>query len=238
MFKYVCGKNSILDAIKNHLVFKVIYISRKSDIRFFANQKIELVTTEFLNSLTKANHQGFVGILENAKFFPLDVIAKDNPKTVLILDHLQDQQNLGAILRTANAAGLKHIILPKDRAASISEVTLKISSGGFVGLKFIVVSSLSATITTLKKQGFWIYASALDKKSNSIYDWNPNLPAAIIVGNESKGISKTLLNQADELIYIPMQGTVQSLNVSVATGIILFNFNNRIKENNKNDKKW
>lgn len=229
MLKFVCGKNSILDAISNNLVFKIIYISKKTDSKFFTNQKIQLVTTEFLNSLTKANHQGFVGILENAKFFPLDVIAKDLPKAILILDHIQDQQNLGAILRTANAAGLKHIILPKDRAASISEVTLKISSGGFVGLKFIVVSSLLAAVTTLKKQGFWIYASSLEHKSNSIYNWHPNLPAAIIVGNESKGISKTLLNQADECIYIPMEGTVQSLNVSVATGIILFNFNNNIK---------
>ncbi|QJB71360.1 23S rRNA (guanosine(2251)-2'-O)-methyltransferase RlmB [Mycoplasma sp. 1654_15] len=223
MVKYICGKNSLLDAIKNNIPIKKIYLAKPLvdiDLKKF---EVKIVEKTFLDKLAKGiNHQGFVAEVENVKYFPIESIFKDNPERILILDHIQDNHNLGAIIRSANAAGIKHIILPKDNCAKINETVIRISSGGFVGIKFVQVNSLLATIDKLKKRNFWIYSSALTKQAKSIETINFNLPTAIVLGSEAKGVSKSLLNQSDETFYIPMQGTVQSLNVSVAAGIILF----------------
>ena len=112
--------------------------------------------------------------------------------------------------------------MPTKRSAEVNNVVLKISSGGFVGMKIVKVPSLQSTISKLKKANYWIYSSVLSKESKNYSMVNYNFPLVLVVGNESKGISKTLVKESDELIYIPIKGTVQSLNVSVATGIMLF----------------
>ncbi|CAT04869.1 rRNA methylase [Mesomycoplasma conjunctivae] len=229
MVKFICGKHSLLEAIENNIPFKFIYLTKKPTEALLAKQNYQIVPMSFLNQLTTSNHQGYVGQIEPIRFYPLEVLQKEQPNYLLILDHIQDPYNLGAIIRSANAMGVKHIILPNKRASKITEVSLKVSSGGFVGIKFIEVNSLSTAIEKLKKWGFWVYASALDKSSLEIDSVNLNTPAAIIVGSESKGVSKTILKQADEIFYIPMFGSVQSLNVSVATGIILFNLLKKVR---------
>ncbi|WP_215737866.1 23S rRNA (guanosine(2251)-2'-O)-methyltransferase RlmB [Mesomycoplasma hyorhinis] len=223
MVKYICGKNSLLDAIKNNVPIKKIYLTKIVPNLNLNTYQVHIVEKSFLDKLAKGiNHQGFVAEIENVKYFPVESIFKDNPKRILVLDHIQDNHNLGAIIRSANAAGIKHIILPKDNCAKINDSVIRISSGGFVGIKFILVNSLLATFEKLKKHNFWIYASALSKTAKSLDQIVFNQPSAIVLGSEAKGISKSLLNQSDEIFYIPMQGTVQSLNVSVAAGIILF----------------
>ncbi|ATP59997.1 23S rRNA (guanosine(2251)-2'-O)-methyltransferase RlmB [Mesomycoplasma dispar] len=227
MVKYICGKNSLTDAIKNGFVFKEIYLLKPTNDQIFLNQKVKVVSRDFLDKLVSINHQGFVGVVENFKFFEIEVLKKDKPEIILILDHIYDQNNLGNIIRTANCFGIKHIILPKKRAAKLNETTVKVSSGGFVGIKFILVNSIVAAINKLKEFGFWVYATDLNEKSRKIQEIQFNYPCAIIFGNESTGIKKSTSHSSDQTFFIPTEGTVDSLNVTVAAGIILFFLRNK-----------
>lgn len=219
--KLICGKNSVFDAIKNKIKIEKIYSIKPIEIN--ENIDIEIVSKEFLDNLTKLNHQGIVAITSNPfNYTSIESIIRDKPKIILILDHIEDSYNFGAIIRTANAANINHIIIPDKRSVEVNDAVLKVSSGGFVGMKIAKVSSLQATIEKLKKNEYWIYSSGLQENAKDYKKASYNYPLAIVVGNEAKGISKTIEKASDELIYIPMKGSVQSLNVSVATGIILF----------------
>ncbi|WGI36869.1 23S rRNA (guanosine(2251)-2'-O)-methyltransferase RlmB [Mesomycoplasma lagogenitalium] len=222
MKKYICGKNSVLEAIENKLPIIKIYSSKIREIKIKHNYQLIEVDNNFLNKLTKENHQGFVAEIKNIDFDDPEIIFKDKPQKILILDHIQDPHNFGAIIRTANAFNIKHIVIPKDRSVDLNATVLKVSSGGFVNMKFIKVASISAFITKLKNHSFWVYGSLLNDKAKEINDMHFNYPLAVVLGSESKGISKSVENLCDENFYIKMQGTVQSLNVSVAAGIILF----------------
>lgn len=219
MREFICGKNSVLDAIKSGLDIKAIYSTRPEELK--TNMKVQKVDKNFLDKLTRENHQGFVAELTEFTYHELNSIFQDKPEKVLILDHVQDPRNLGAILRTANAAGVTHVVIPKDRAADVTASALKTASGGHVGLKVIKVNSLMDVVTKLKDNGFWVYATALEN-GKDMDTVTFNYPLAVIVGNEESGVSNTLIKHADERIFIKMNGTVQSLNVSVATGIVLF----------------
>lgn len=221
MRELVCGKNSVMAAINNKVPLKVVYTT-KPDL--FENEhkfEVKHVDKKYLDNLTSENHQGFVAELKDFNYANWEEILKNKPQKILILDHIQDPHNLGAILRSANAFGFQYVILPKNRAAKINLSVLKVSSGGYVNLKIIRVNSLMDVITKLKKANFWIYGSALEK-SVDVKKANINYPMALIFGNEAKGMSRTLLKHTDQNIFIPMKGTVQSLNVAVAAGILMF----------------
>ncbi|MBD5423299.1 MAG: 23S rRNA (guanosine(2251)-2'-O)-methyltransferase RlmB [Mycoplasma sp.] len=229
MSKFICGKNSVVDAIKNN--FKITKIFSIKPLNFDSkNIEIEIVDKNFLDKLTSLNHQGIVAIIDdNYSYYDFGRTIKDKPNIILILDHIEDVHNLGAILRTANAAGIKHIVIPDKRCAQINDAVLKISSGGFIDLKVSKVPSLQPIIEKLKRNNYWIYTTALNEKSIDYSIVNYNFPLALVVGNEAKGVSKTIINASDQLIKIPMYGTVQSLNVSVSTGIFLFEIIKKIE---------
>lgn len=224
MSKYICGKNSVVDALKNKVFIKKLYIVNLSKIEkeLLENINFELISKEDMDQMTNLNHQGFLAILENEfSYSSFDEILRDKPKMILILDHIEDVNNFGAIIRSANAAGLKHIIIPKERSAQVTETVLKVSSGGIINMKIARVNSLQSTLEKLKNNHYWVYVSAIEK-GNDYSKINYNLPLVLVVGNEGKGVSRTTLKQSDQNIFIPMNGSVQSLNVSVATGILLF----------------
>ena len=222
----ICGKNSVLDALKAKIKIKKIWTLKPLD--FKTNVEVEIVSRNELDQITNLNHQGIIAFLEQGfNYHDINKIIKKQPKIVLILDHIEDPHNLGAILRSANAAGIQDIIIPDKRASLVNDTVLKVSSGGFNNLNIAKVNSLQVIVEKLKNNGYWIYATAIEKGS----DYSKvkyNFPLAIIVGNEAKGVSNTLLKMSDQNIFIPMFGTVQSLNVSVATGILLFEI---IKQN-------
>ncbi|WP_036453103.1 23S rRNA (guanosine(2251)-2'-O)-methyltransferase RlmB [Mycoplasma buteonis] len=228
----MCGKNSVLEALANNLKVEKVYLLNEENAKYLpAKTSYEVKDLNFFRNLTKENHQGFLALIKPIETSDINLLIKKKPNAVLVLDHIQDPHNLGAIIRTANAAGIKDIILPKDNAADINSSTvLKISSGGFVGLSFYKVNSLSATITKLQKKGYWAYATTLDEKAVPHTDVKYNFPSLIVMGNEGTGVSKSVLSVIDQSVYIKQFGTVQSLNVSVATGIILFDF---IKQQNE-----
>ncbi|MGL5617549.1 MAG: 23S rRNA (guanosine(2251)-2'-O)-methyltransferase RlmB [Metamycoplasmataceae bacterium] len=221
MVKLLCGKNTVLEAISNKLDIKIIYLLKQPN-DLHTKTPIKIISKEEMNEMTDLNHQGYVAILNEFKYYNLETIFEDKPKIILILDHLEDPQNFGSILRSANASGIKHVIIPNIRSVDVNETVFKVSSGGIVGMKIIKVNSLQATVKKLKREMFWIYATSLERGASDYSTINYNFPLALIVGNEGKGISRSLLKEADQNIFIKMEGTVQSLNVAVATGIFLF----------------
>lgn len=219
------GKNSVLDAINSKLPIEVIYVNSVKSSQLITNQTKTRVIVEdnsFFNSITSENHQGIIAVLKDFPIYDLEILKKDKPQNILILDHIQDPHNLGAIMRSANVFGIKHIILTKERSVGITSTVLKISSGGFINMKIIKVNNLVASLKKLKNMGYWIYASELNKEAVSFDSIEYNKPAALIIGNESSGVSKPVLNESDVKIYIPQKGTVQSLNASVAAGLLLY----------------
>ncbi|ADE19872.1 23S rRNA (guanosine(2251)-2'-O)-methyltransferase RlmB [Mycoplasma crocodyli] len=228
----MCGKNSVLDALQNNWPIQKVLLLHENNKHLFKNVNfpVEVVRRDKFDELTNENHQGFIALIKEINYDNLNSLINDNPKLVLVLDHIQDPHNLGAVIRSANAAGVKHIILPRDRSAEINSTVIKVSSGGFIGIKFIRVNSISATITWLKNNGFWVFSSALDKNSKKHNQINYPYKSVLVVGNEGSGVSKSTLNVCDETIYIEQFGSVQSLNVSVATGILLFEMIEKIKE--------
>ena len=191
------------------------------------------------------NAQGVVALKQDFKFSTLDeIIESAHPQPlpqgkglnkalslgeglgeafpiILILDEIQDPHNVGAILRSAECSGVNGIIITKHNSATITSTVSKVSAGATEHLKICQVNNLSQTIDELKEKGFWIVGSSLENAKNYT-EVDYKIPIALIVGNEEKGIRKLTASKCDFLVKIPMSGKIQSLNVSVATGILLF----------------
>ena len=154
------------------------------------------------------------------------VADQDNP-LLLILDGLTDPHNLGSILRTADATQVAGVIIPKHRAVGVTPVVAKTSTGAVEHVPIARVTNLSQTLDKLKEAGFWIFGT--DMNGTPSHKWNTSGKLALIIGNEGKGISSNIKKQVDEMITIPMQGHVQSLNASVAAAILMYEvFRNRL----------
>lgn len=171
-------------------------------------------------------HQGIVAEAKPKKSLTESdlesLLAKlEKPAFLLILDGVQDPHNLGACLRSADAAGVDAIIAPKDNSTSITAVTEKVACGAAESIPFIQVTNLARTIRDLKDKGIWCYGLS-DKAEQSFYQSDLKGNVALVMGAEGKGIRQNVMKQCDILYSIPMQGSVSSLNVSVATGICLF----------------
>lgn len=193
------------------------------------NIDIILVDSKKLDSLAKGGkHQGIVAELSknitrtyHLKELLNNTIAKDD-SIILILDGITDPHNLGAIIRTAECFGVDGIILPKDNSANVSNSTVaKISSGAINNIPVITVTNINRTIDELKEQEYWITGTTLASRAVSLFDFNFTGKVAIVMGNEEKGIRKLVQENCDFLVTIPRYGKTQSLNVSVASGIIL-----------------
>ncbi len=172
------------------------------------------------NKHSEFSHQADIkSYNENHLFDLLDNL--DSPPFLLILDQVQDPHNLGACLRSAEAAGVHAVIAPKDRSVDITETVVNIASGAAEKIPFIKVTNLARCIEQLKERNIWVMGTS-DQAENSIYETNLKGAIAIVMGSEGDGIRKLTAEKCDNLIKIPMVGTVDCLNVSVATGISLF----------------
>ena len=145
----------------------------------------------------------------------------DSPPFLLVLDGIQDPHNLGACLRTADAAGVHAVIAPKDRAVTLTQTVKEIASGAAENIPFVQVTNLARTFEQLKELGVWIVGTS-DKAEKSIYEIDLKGPIAIVMGAEGKGVRRLTEEKCDFLVYIPMSGSVECLNVSVACGVCLF----------------
>lgn len=150
------------------------------------------------------------------------LITEHEVPFVLILDCVQDPHNLGAILRTADAAGVHAVVAPKDKAVGITETVRRISVGAADHVPFAQVTNLARTMEKLKAAGLWLVGTSDHAKSKSIYDLDLKGPLALVMGAEEKGMRRLTEENCDFLASIPMAGKVECLNVSVATGVCLF----------------
>lgn len=174
---------------------------------------------QFRSSRHVERSQDVAARSEDSLYEILDSLSE--PPFLLILDGIQDPHNLGACLRSADAAGVHAVIAPKDRAVSLTGVVREVASGAAENIPFIQVTNLARTIKELKKRGIWTVGTS-DKADQSIYKVDLTGPLAIITGSEGKGIRRLTAENCDFLTFIPMNGTVECLNVSVATGVCLF----------------
>jgi len=231
----IIGRKPVLEAINSGEAVEQIYILFGQQgpiitaIRVAAKNhdiKCTEIPIQKFNALSPhQNSQGVIAVKTNQKYFSLDEIISSSKKSVypliLILDSIQDTHNLGAIFRSAECAGVDGIIITKHNSAPVNETVIKTSAGASSYLKICTVNNLSLSINQLKESGFWIVGSSLENSKN-YNEVDYKIPVALIVGNEEKGIRKLTADNCDFLIRIPMKGKIQSLNVSVAAGVMLF----------------
>jgi 23S rRNA (guanosine2251-2'-O)-methyltransferase len=169
-------------------------------------------------------HQGVVALGAARQYAELDVAAA--AELVVVLDGVEDPHNLGAIIRTAHAAGAGAVIIPERRAASLTDVAAKAAAGALEHLPVVRVTNVNRTLEDLKKRDFWIYG--LDERGDKTYDdVDYATPTAFVLGGEGKGLHEQVRKHCDVLVRIPMAGKISSLNVSVATGVVLFEWKRR-----------
>ncbi|MDD4705800.1 MAG: 23S rRNA (guanosine(2251)-2'-O)-methyltransferase RlmB [Bacilli bacterium] len=223
----VWGKNVFNELDKSKI--KKIYLSKnfhnEEIFKIIKNNKLKYIITDIkiMDKMAK-NHQGIIVDIYDYEYGSLDDIRND--KLVLILDHLEDPHNFGAIIRTCEAKGVKNIIIPKDRSVAVNETVMKTSCGALNHVNIIMVNNLVQIINTLKKIGFFIYAADMDGENYLDISYSDKI--CLVIGSEGFGLSKLVKQNSDVIIKIPMKGKVNSLNASVAAGILLFRIGEKI----------
>jgi len=187
--------------------------------------KSSYVPAQKLNRLSKKNHQGVIARISPIKFYEINqIIEKIEQKKdalILILDKINDVRNFGAIIRTAEVSGVDAIIIQNESSAPINADTVKTSAGGVFNVPICKVSHIKDAIYHLKSSKIMVIAAS-EKAEKNIYDLSLKNPVAIIMGSEERGISSSILKLSDEIVKLPMFGKIESLNVSVASGIFLY----------------
>ena len=150
----------------------------------------------------------------------LNELLKKNPENIIILDHLEDPHNLGAIIRTAAASSFDGVIIPKDREVGVTSTVVKASVGTIFDMDVVQVTNIKNTIEELKKEGFWIVGTSMNGSDYRQIDYSGKI--ALVIGNEGKGMSKLVTDSCDFLASIPIASNVESLNASVAAGIMMY----------------
>lgn len=181
---------------------------------------------EALDRMTKKGvHQGVVAVGAAQSYQSLDEVV-GSARLLVILDGVEDPHNLGAIIRTANGAGADAVCVPERRSAGLSETVAKAAAGALEYTPVVRIGNVSQTLERLKKQGFWIYG--LDERGKESYDEAPiQEPAALVFGGEGRGLHQHVRERCDFLVRIPLAGRIPSLNVSVAAGVVLFEWKRR-----------
>ena len=213
----VYGMNVLKELDKQKI--KKVFTSRKEVCKYCSENKIkyELVDNHLLNKMCVYNHQGVVIDAFDYDYYTLKDIEGN---LVLILDHLEDPHNFGAIIRTCASVWIKSIIIPKDRSVGVTDVVVKTSVGTINYVKIIMVNNLVATIKTLQKDGFFVYAASMEGTDFRKVDYSNKV--ALVIGNEGSGVSRLVKESSDCLISIPMNKNVESLNASVAASILIY----------------
>ena len=224
---YIYGKNVAKEKISNDEKINKIYLSDKfNDKEVFdlikkKKLKYQITTSKILDSKVNGLHQGIVidvDDVETYEFNYIETINKKNP-LIVMLDHLEDPHNFGAIIRTSEALGVDAIIIPNDRNVGVNSTVVKTSAGAIYNMPIVRVSNLTATIKKLKDIGYWIVGTDMDGEDYTEIDYNS--PICLIIGNEGSGMSKIVKDNCDYVAKINMVGKINSLNASVACGIIL-----------------
>ena len=223
----VYGRNVAKEVLKNNKKIKEVFLQDSFDdkeiISLLETKKINVkrLNKKEISRFDNFSHQGIILDIKDFSYTDVeDFFDVENAK-IVILDHLEDPHNLGAIIRTAEAAGIAGIIIPKDRSVDINSTVMKTSAGALENMKIAKVTNLVSTIKDLKDHGFWIVGTAMEAE----YDYRDidySGKIALVIGNEGNGISKSVKDSCDYVAKIPMNGKINSLNASVAAGIMIY----------------
>lgn len=216
----IFSDEKLLKKVRKLKIEEKYYLKIKNLLGEFPKSKIKLVQKSKIDNLTKDNHQGIIIDMEDYQYTPLNKILNREDDKILILDHILDPHNFGAIIRTAVAAGIKTIIIPNDRQVLVNSTVVKTSVGAVFDIDIVLVTNLNNTIKILKDNGFWIYGTVMSGEDYREVDYNGKV--CLIIGNEEKGMSKLVKESCDFLITIPISPKIDSLNASVAAGILIY----------------
>lgn len=225
----VFGKNVFNELRDNIKIIKKVYLAKNFNdseiIDFIRRNKISYSTMEMkvMDKMVDGKHQGIIIVIDDYEYVDYKKMLNDN--LVVMLDHLEDPHNFGAIIRTCEAAGVKSIIIPKDRSVNVTSTVMRTSSGALEHVEIAMVNNLVNTIEDFKKNGFFVYAA--DMGGTNYKDVSFSDKVLLIIGNEGKGISRLVRKSCDEILAIPQYGKINSLNASVAAAILIYGIVNR-----------
>jgi len=222
----VYGRNVAKEILQNPKKVKKIILQEgfddKNILSLIENTNLNIIYKQKreIDRLADGVHQGIILDVTDYKYYDLSDLSNEE-SFVVILDHLEDPHNFGAIIRTCEAAGVDAIIIPKDRQVQVNATVMKTSVGTLDSMKIIQVTNLPTALSKLKDQGFWIVGTALE---NSVdyreIDYSGKI--GLVIGNEGSGMSRLVKENCDFIAKIPMYGTTNSLNASVASGIMIY----------------
>ena len=225
----VFGKNVAKELLANNRNIKKVILQNGFNEQSIINDieskniPIEYIEKRQMDRLESGNHQGIILVIDDYKYIEeRDMLNNlgENP-FIVILDHLEDPHNFGAIIRTCEAAGVDYIIIPKNRSVSVNSTVMKVSTGALDNVKIACVTNLNNTIKKLQEKGVWVVGT--DMEDSEPYDEiDYKTPTALIIGSEGFGMSDLVKKNCDFIARIPMNGKVNSLNASVAAGIMIY----------------
>ena len=226
---YIYGKNVAKEKLNTKEKINKAYLSKKFKneeiLKMLKTNKVKIIYLEpnLLDKKVNGLHQGIILEVDDVKTYSLDDLLKKikdkkNP-LVVMLDHLEDPHNFGAIIRTSEALGVDGIIIPNDRSVGINATVVKTSAGAISYTTIIRVPNLANTLEKLKKNGFWIVGTDMQGEDYTKIDYG--MPICLVIGNEGHGMSKIIKDNCDFIATIPMSGKINSLNASVSCGILL-----------------
>ena len=230
----IVGRNAVTEALKAGRSIGKIFIAQGSEgsikkILALANEAgifCEFTSSAKLDKMFSGRHQGVIAVAAPVAYSTVEEIlasaeTKNEPPFIILLDELEDPQNFGAILRTADAAGVHGVIIPKRRSVSLTPTVAKISAGAVEYVKVAQVVNVAQTLKNLREIGLKIVGSAMDAESN-FYDADLTGGIVLVIGNEGKGMRRLTRENCDTLIKIPMAGKINSLNASAAAAVLMY----------------
>lgn len=231
----ICGRNSVLEAVRSGREIDRLLVAHgisggsvsaiiaKCSARGILIKEISPQKLDYYCG--GANHQGVAVMLASQEYSSVDEILetaaeKKEQPFIIICDEIEDPHNLGAIIRTAEACGVHGVIIPKRRSASLNATVAKSASGALEYMKVARVTNLASAIDDLKDRGIWVFGADMDGSDYSKTDFN--IPCALVIGNEGKGIGTLVAKKCDAIVSLPMNGKINSLNASVAAGVLMY----------------
>ncbi len=242
---YIEGRNAVIEALRAGKPIDRIFIldgcqdgpiltvkreakKREAQIKFVEKSRLDQLSET-------GRHQGVIAQAAAYEYTDLDEILKmarqkNEDPFLILLDHVEDPHNLGAIIRTANLAGAHGVVVPKDRAVGLTATVMRTSAGALNYTPVAKVNNLSRTMETLKKQGMWFVCADMD--GTLMYECNLTGAIGLVIGNEGSGVGRLVKEHCDYAAAIPMRGNIDSLNASVATGVLAYEIVRQRMQNN------
>ena len=223
---YVYGKNVALSYLDSDKKINRVYLVDKFNEYDIINKiksrniRVDYLSKFDMDKKVSGLHQGIILDVEDYKYADIDEVVDGSDNLIVMLDHIEDPHNFGAIIRTCEAAGVSGIIIPSDRSVEVNATVIKTSVGTTENMKIVRVTNLTNTIKYLKDKGYWIFGTDMEGTDYRELDYTGK--TCIICGNEGSGMSKLVHDNCDFIATIPMKGDVNSLNASVATAIVVF----------------